>query len=230
MENEDIKEAKPEEKQKKKKVSNKKKKLTQADIKKYSSTQIDHVILKIKANERKYTIITVCLILVIFLSSSYIIFSSVQKRDNLKAAFKSGSLYYEFDDEVPGFSDTIEFIDEEPLSDSDGLKTKAYKIKLYNSSFDTKKYKIYIYDDLDVAAADQCKDNFIKRDFIKYSLDGKGFSFLESDDKKEILEGEISGKKTVNYTLHVWISDTYSDSSTHYHGKIIIKEIDEKKE
>ena len=52
---------------KKNKKSAKKKKLTQADIKKYSSTEIDHVILKIKANERKYKIISVTVILLLFL-------------------------------------------------------------------------------------------------------------------------------------------------------------------
>ena len=44
---------KDEKKQNKEKKVKKKKKLKQSDIKKYSSNQIDHVILKIKANERK---------------------------------------------------------------------------------------------------------------------------------------------------------------------------------
>ena len=61
---------KDEKKQNKEKKVKKKKKLKQSDIKKYSSNQIDHVILKIKANERKYTIITVSVILVVFLISS----------------------------------------------------------------------------------------------------------------------------------------------------------------
>ena len=104
-----------------------KKKLTQADIKKYSSTQIDHVILKIKANERKYTIISVCIILFAFLVCSYIIFSAIQE-SNVKPTFKVGKLYYEFNETKNGLGDVISLVDVSPISDKDGMKTKTYTI------------------------------------------------------------------------------------------------------
>lgn len=210
----------------KKKTKRVNKKLTQADIKKYPSNQIDHVILKIKANEKKYTIITVCAILVIFLSSSYIVFSSIQKA-NVKPVFKTGSLSYEFGETKNGLGDVISFVDASPLKDEDGLKTKNYKIKIKNNSNVSKKYKIFIVDDEEMIYYDKCSDKTVERSFIRYSLDNHDIYSLAEEDVA-IISDKLDANETVQYTLKVWISDSYSRTDDiHYHGKIVVKQ-DEK--
>lgn len=210
----------------KSKTKNAKKKLTQADIKKYPSNQIDHVIYKIKANERKYTIIIVCVILVIFLSCSYIIFSSIQKA-NVKPVFKIGSLSYEFGETRNGLGDIISLVDVSPLKDEDGLKTKRYKIKIRNNSKVSKEYRIFIIDDKEMIQYDECSDKLVERNFIRYSLDDKNISSLDDEDVA-IVSGKLKPNETVQYTLKVWISDNYSHTDgLHYHGKIVVKQ-DEK--
>lgn len=210
----------------KKKTKRVNKKLTQADIKKYPSNQIDHVILKIKANERKYTIITVCAILVIFLSCSYIVFSSIQKA-NVKPVFKTGSLSYEFGETKNGLGDIISFVDVSPLKDEDGLKTKNYKIKIKNDSKVSKKYKIFIVDDEEMIQYDKCSDKIVERSFIRYSLDNHDIYSL-GDEDVAVISGKLEANETVQYTLKVWISDNYSRTDNiHYHGRIVVKQ-DEK--
>lgn len=53
-----------------------KSKLTQADIKKYSSSQLDHVILKIQAEEKRYTFLLVLFFFLLICCISFFMFSS----------------------------------------------------------------------------------------------------------------------------------------------------------
>ncbi len=200
-----------------------KKKLTQADIKKYSSTQIDHVILKIKANERKYTIISVCIILFAFLVCSYIIFSAIQE-SNVKPTFKVGKLYYEFNETKNGLGDVISLVDISPISDKDGMKTKTYTIKLYNSGKEKQKFKIFISDDKEMIAFDECSDKVVERDFIKYSINDKKALALDNDEEVSIISSTLAPKESRIYTIRCWVSDTYTKSDVvHYHGTISVR-------
>ncbi len=200
-----------------------KKKLTQADIKKYSSTQIDHVILKIKANERKYTIISVCIILFAFLVCSYIIFSAIQG-SNVKPTFKVGKLYYEFNETKNGLGDVISLVDVSPISDKDGMKTKTYTVKLYNSGKEKQKFKIFISDDKEMIAFDECSDKVVKRNFIKYSINDKKALVLDNDEEVSIISSTLAPKESRIYTIRCWVSDTYTKSDVvHYHGTISVR-------
>lgn len=200
-----------------------KKKLTQADIKKYSSTQIDHVILKIKANERKYTIVSVCIILFAFLVCSYIIFSAIQE-SNVKPTFKVGKLYYEFNETKNGLGDVISLVDVSPISDKDGMKTKTYTIKLYNSGKEKQKFKIFISDDKEMIAFDECSDKVVERDFIKYSINDKKALALDNDEEVSIISSTLAPKESRIYTIRCWVSDTYTKSDVvHYHGTISVR-------
>lgn len=200
-----------------------KKKLTQADIKKYSSTQIDHVILKIKANERKYTIISVCIILFAFLVCSYIIFSAIQE-SNVKPTFKVGKLYYEFNETKNGLGDVISLVDVSPISDKDGMKTKTYTVKLYNSGKEKQKFKIFISDDKEMIAFDECSDKVVKRNFIKYSINDKKALVLDNDEEVSIISSTLAPKESRIYTIRCWVSDTYTKSDVvHYHGTISVR-------
>lgn len=214
---------KKEDKKTKTNVKKDKKKLTQADIKKYSSTQIDHVILKIKANERKYTIISVCIILFAFLVCSYIIFSAIQE-SNVKPTFKVGKLYYEFNETKNGLGDVISLVDVSPISDKDGMKTKTYTIKLYNSGKEKQKFKVFISDDKEMIAFDECSDKVVERNFIKYSINDKKALALDNDEEVSIISSTLAPKESRIYTIRCWVSDTYTKSDVvHYHGTISVR-------
>ena len=212
---------------KEKKVE-KKKKLKQSDIKKYSSNQIDHVILKIKANERKYTIITVSVILVVFLISSYFVFSKIQK-SKYDSVFRTGSLYYEFGKNSTGLGDTINLVDTLPLSDNEGLKTKKYTVKIRNKADVEKTFQIFISDDEEMIKYDECSNRLTDRKYVKYSVNDEEASYLEEKDLP-VIEGVIKPNEELSYDLHVFVGDAYNlNKKVHYHGRIVIKEKSEKK-
>ncbi len=221
------KDKKIEKKQSKEKKVKKKRKLKQSDIKKYSSNQIDHVILKIKANERKYTIITVSVILIVFLFSSYFVFSKIQttKSDTI---FRTGSLYYEFGKKNTGLGDTINLVDTLPLSDEEGLKTKKYIVKVYNKSDAEKTFQIFISDDEEMIKYDECSQKITDRKYVKYSVNGGEAIYLDEKDLP-VIERVIKPKEKIIYDLYVFVGEEYNlNKKIHYHGRIVVKEKNEK--
>ena len=206
-----------------KKSKKTKKSLTQADIKKYSSTQIDHVILKIKANERKYTIISVCVILTVFLVCSYFVFSAIQN-SSVKPTFKIGRLYYEFNETDNGLGDVISLVDVLPISDKEGLKTKTYTVRLYNSADEKTKFNIFILDDKEMVSFDGCSDKVVDRQFIKYIVNDRKILVLSDNEEDSIISGELGPKESRTYVIKCWISNTYlKNTGVHYHGTISVR-------
>lgn len=227
MKKEEIKEEKVSSSKNKPRTVKKKKKLKQSDIKKYSSNQIDHVILKIKANERKYTIITVSIILFVFLVSSYFVFSKIQKTQS-DAVFRTGSLYYEFGNSTTGLGDTINLVDTLPLTDDEGLKTKKYVVKIRNNADVEKTFQIFISDDEEMIKYDECSNKLTDRKYVRYSVDGESVLSLESEDIP-VVEDKLGPKNEVTYNLRVFIGEDYNlNKKIHYHGRIVIKEKQEK--
>lgn len=223
--------------EKEKKISNKSKslkkrarngtKLTQADIKKYSMNELDHVILKIKANEVKYTIISVLIILLVFFLVSYIIFSSVQERISHNV-LKNGNLYIEFQTRENGLGDIIDLVDVD-TDDSSKDVLDTYKVTITNDSSEERKYQVFIVDDVDMIKVDGCHDIFLDRSFLMYNINDGVEMSLSDDSEKSVIFGTLGGKKSVTYTIKVWVSDTYLENP-HYHGKIVVKQVNEEKD
>lgn len=211
---------------KKLKRFNKKKKLTQADIKKYSMNELDHVILKIKANEVKYTVISVFIMLFLFLTIVFIAFSSVQRRDKHNI-LKDGSLYIEFKERENGLGDIIDLVDVDTFGDSKKV-LDTYRVTITNDSKEDHKFQIFIQDDLDMIEIDDCKDIFLDRAYLRYSIN-EGATMTLKEDEDSIIFGTLNGNGKITYTIKVWVSDTYI-GSPHYHGKIVVKEVNEEKD
>lgn len=204
----------------------KKKKLTQADIKKYPMNELDHVILKIKANEVKYTVIFVFVILIFFFVITFFTFSSVQKKARYNI-LRDGDLSIEFRERENGLGDIIDLVDVSTYGDSkEALDT--YRVTITNNSKDAHKFQIFIQDDIDMIEIDDCEDIFLDRAFLRYSVNDGGTMVL-GDEKNSVIFGTLSGNSKITYTIKVWVSDTYT-GSPHYHGKIVVKEVNEEKD
>ncbi len=212
------------EKQKKFKKTRKKKKLTQADIKKYPMTELDHVILKIKANETKYTIISVIIILLVFFMVIFMVSISVQKKDKYNT-LRDEHLVIKFRERENGLGNIVDLVDTKKYSDSKKV-LDTYRVTITNDSEDAHKFKIFIKDDKEMIELDNCQDIFLNRSFLRYSINN-GKTFALGDNEDSIIFGTLSPYAKVTYDIKVWVSDTYLDDP-HYHGKIIVKQIVDK--
>ena len=108
-------------------------KLRQQDIKKYSNTEIDHVILKIKEKELQYTVLCVSIIVFIVLVSGYVIFSAIQNTSS-NNTLRNGNLLIDYKDTKYGFGDVVTIRSINPLSDDKGKKLNNYQIKVSNKT------------------------------------------------------------------------------------------------
>ena len=226
LENEDTSEQVIKKKSVIKRKRRKKKRLKQSDIKKYPMNNLDHVISKIKANEVKYTVISVIVILIIFFIIAYIIFSSVQERVSHNV-LKHGSLYIEFKENENGLGDIIDLVDVEKYNSSSSV-FNTYEVTITNSSDEDKMYEIFIEDDKDMIEIDKCNNIFLDRTYLRYNINNGTDMLLSSDMNENIIFGTLSGGKSVTYKIKVWVSDTYLDNP-HYHGKLVVKQYSDKK-
>lgn len=204
-----------------KKIKAKKNRLKQSDVKKYSMGELDHVISKIKANEVKYTIISVLFMLIVLFIIAYMIFSSVLERVNYNI-LQHRDLLIQFSENENGLGDIIDLVNVNTYSSSNQV-LDVYEVSITNSSDVAKKYKVFIEDDLDMIEIDKCQDIFLDRSFLRYSINGGDIRALRDNDS--IIFGTLKAKETVTYKIKVWVSDIYSDTP-HYHGKFVVKQVD----
>ena len=143
------------------------KKLTQGDIKKYSNTQLDHVIERIKEQESKFTAILVTVILVSLLLAFYSIFSSIQDSTS-QYVLKSNNLTVTYKEKDSNMGDVISFVNDDALSDNDGMKSDDYRVFITNTSDRSVIYNIEVVDDLDMMSHDNCNNKKIGGKYSAY--------------------------------------------------------------
>jgi len=208
---------------KKKKKSSKR--LTQADIKKYSNGQIDHVILKIKAKERQYTIISVIAVLLITSFILLLSFSSVQKEEG-RMVFEVENLEIQYQSHGQELSNIVSLVNLHPLSDKDGLKTEKYSFSVTNTGKKKSSYQVCIIDDIEMIELDECFQNLVDRKFVKYSVDGKNIFRLTENEEDCIIADDLDPNKTKKYQLNFFISEEFTKiKNSHFHAKIVVKKI-----
>lgn len=210
------------------KTSNRKikRKLNIRDINKNSSSEVGHVIIKIKTRELEFTILVVIIFLILISSFSYLIFSSVQKREKHNT-LKSGTLMIDYSDIETGMGDVVTLVGEEVKKNS----SEVYEFEITNSSNNDVKYQIILQDDLEMVEIDQCYNSLVEKDDIKFILnegETKSLSSVYKKNKYILDAAEVQAKEKKEYKLRIWIYNNEDNINKHYHGKIVVKQIKEK--
>ena len=200
------------------------------DINKNSANEVGHVIAKIKTRELVFTFLGVIIFLVLISSFSYIVFSSVQKRENYNT-LKSGTLIIDYSDIKTGMGDVVTLIGEENITDKKVMSSDVYEFKVTNSSNKIVKYEIILQDDLEMIEIDQCKNSLVEKENVQFSLNGSAVKKLSSVYKKNryvltTTKVEANGKQ--DYKLRIFMDNNENTIDKHYHGKIVVREIKEK--
>ena len=199
-------------------------KLRQQDIKKYSKTDIDHVILKIKEKELQYTILCVSIIVFIVLVSGYVIFSAIQDTSS-NNTLRSGNLLIDYKDTKYGFGDVVTMREINPLSDDKGKKLNNYQIKVSNKTIKDINYVVKLAYDQEMMELDECSDRYLALSNIKYSINNSGALVLENEKEEIVYKGKVRAHDENVLNISIWVSDTYKeDLNKHFHGKFIIEE------
>lgn len=177
----------------------------------------------ITGNKKIVLIIFFVLVLLFGVTYSFFFLKISSSKNNVLVA---GSLSVSLDE---NFSNEINISNAIPMSDSDGLETKAYSFSLKNDGTISSEYSIYL---------DDMKIDFDKKrmndNYIRYSLEKNGVSAnssLLSDcgtNQNRVLDNGIISKNTTNtYVLRLWI-DSNADNDvmgTVFKGHIRIEAI-----
>lgn len=192
-----------------------KKKLTQADIKKYSSSQLDYVILKIQAEERRYTLLLVLFFFLLICGGSYIVFSSFSL-----AEFSNDSLY--ITEQMVGNTsfDQIEVSPSSLLSDEQALNTVVpFEFQVENDGEEELVYRVRLIDDQESGE--------INKDYLRYSINHDAPRALSVLDQGDLVVGVLAPHDSITHLLQIWYSDAASGISSlnTYQGRIVVEAI-----
>ncbi len=183
---------------------------------------------KIFKRELTLTIISIVGVTIIMLGGSYSIFSQITRADD-SSVLKTGTLALEFNDTDEGLGNIINLNGEYPISDDEGLEKKPYTFKITNTGSINASYKIRILDDSSMIDEDGCINELLRKEVIKYSIDGESPLLLSNASEGVIKTGTLEGGGSAVHSIKMWISDLAdnSDLGKHYHGKILVEAVQE---
>ena len=168
------------------------------------------------------TLFSILGVTIISLGSAYAVFTSVSKSADYNV-IKVGTLNIDFGEDS---SNTIDLSGQYPMSDEEGLKLKPYTFTIKNTGTLTADYEVFIQDDQDMISKDNCTNNQLNKDYIRYKLDTGTPANLSSlaGSNYKIASGSLEPNGSVTYTLYVWIREGVGNDvlSKHYHGKIVV--------
>lgn len=168
------------------------------------------------------TLFSILGVTIISLGSAYAVFTSVSKSADYNV-IKVGTLNIDFGEDS---SNTIDLSGQYPMSDEEGLKLTPYVFTITNTGTLTADYEVYIQDDQDMISKDNCTNNQLNKDYIRYKLDTGTPANLSSlaDSNYKIATGSLEAGGSATYTLYVWIREGVGNDvlNKHYHGKIVV--------
>lgn len=186
------------------------------------------IIKTIQKREVEFTILSVVGILILLVSSSYALFSSVQKAQEYNS-IKVGSFQINFTDTDDGLGNTINLNGAYPVSDAEGQATTPYTFKIKNIGSIDATYTIKLQDDEDMINADNCSEKLLDKSKLKYSVNGDLPNILSTTESSNytIITGKLGAGKEKTYSLRAWIDELAGNEvlGKHYHGKIVIESV-----
>jgi len=201
----------------------KNKKLKKNDINRNGSVEVRHSIDKIKAQERKYTVILVVFFMLLFCGIGYatLTFNKNAIVSDLKGGRESSLATRE---EFTSSGELITLSSDSVLSDRAGLETKEYSVSLENNTSKNVKYQILLENDFFAIHNCGCTDTMIDNQFIRYSIDGANPQNFT--DTGIIYEGELTSEEKRDVSIKLWLTEnaTVGDND-HFHGHFILKKI-----
>lgn len=197
------------------------KKLKKNDINRNGAVEIRHSIDRIKAQERKYTVILVIFFMILFCAIGY---ATLTFNKNTIVSDLKGGKESAIGEEFTSFGELVTLTSDHVLSDEKGLKSKKYNISLKNNSSVAVKYQIVLDKDLFMVNNCGCTNSKIDGKFIRYSVEKAGAKSLSANGV--IYEGELASGKDDSISVRLWLTEKTSlGENDHFHGHFIVKKV-----
>lgn len=193
------------------------KKLKKEAIIRNSSNQVSHTIQKIKANERKYTMILVSFFFLLFCFIGYF---TLRVHESFDTHYNDN-----VQEEKHGISTSgkmVTLTDQSIVSDSLGLQSEGFPFVVENYEEKTVHYRVILVNDEFVAQDCGCSERLFPISAIHYSLDSRLIQTLQSSNV--LYEGDIAPKDSEVFSIKLWIDNSLSfPVDSHFHGRFDIE-------
>lgn len=180
---------------------------------------------KAVSRELKHSILSIFLVVIVILSSSFAIFTSIQKSENYNS-ITVGILKVDF---LQDTINTLNLNGAYPIPDVNGLETEGYSFKISNTGNLNAQYKIRIVDDTEMISEDECSSNQLDKSEIKVSInDGTPFLLDSKSSSDYVVElASLAPGNMKEYTIKIWIDENAGNKvlGKHYHGKIVVDSV-----
>ena len=161
--------------------------------------------------------ISILTVLIIFIGSSYALFSKTQSALN-KNEYQTGVLQIEYS------SDSTLTINPIPMTDANGEALTPYIFTITNTGTLDYQYDLKLLTDSTYVASHGCANNQTPAQYIKVKLDDSEPVLLSNLTSGTIISDEtLAAGASKTYNLRMWldISSPNSIIGTHFHGKIV---------
>ena len=199
---------------------NNRKKITKKKLENYNYKEV--ALTKMAKRQLFVTLLSIIGVTVISLGSAYAVFTSISRSAEYNV-IKVGTLNIDFGADS---SNTINLTGQYPMSDEEGVMLTPYTFTITNTGTLTADYEVFIQDDQDMITHDNCANNQLNKDYIRYKLDTGNPINLSSiaGSNYRIATGTLEAGGSVTYTLYVWIREGVGNDvlNKHYHGKIVV--------
>ncbi len=180
---------------------------------------------KAVSREMKHSIISIFVVVLIVISSSFAIYTAVEKSNDYNT-ITVGILKVDF------YQDTINTLNLNgayPTSDADGMRQDGYSFKISNTGNLNAQYKIRILDDAEMISRDGCLSNQLDKRNIRVSInDGTPFTLEAKKSQGYTIElADLAPSNVKEYNIKIWIDEKSGNEvlGKHYHGKIVIDSV-----
>ena len=181
-------------------------------------------------------VISVVVVFLIMLGTSYAVFSSVNSSSDYNG-ITVGNLHIKYGDE----SGAIALSDSYPLTDEEGLQSTAYTFSIQNVGSLASTYTVKLLDDTAVINGEEKTDEeminkLLDKNDLKVSVNGEAPVILEnlSIDNYAIFNGTLQPGETKKISVRVWIKSDASNnifiknedgslSGKYFFGKITVE-------
>lgn len=202
----------------------KEEKLKIEDIKKNPDIEKKHFIHKFIEHEHEIMLGTTALFMVLICFVIYVGAITIENKDKFEIYY-DGSLKIQYNKDLYGVSDVVSLNEENIVSGEEGKKA-GFKFSITNDSLVSVRYKVLLEIDHNMIELDECKDNLVNDDALRFSInDGEGLSLSELEEEGYLIKsGVIRSSKTKDYELKMWIDkDSMEDiKKNHFHAKIVV--------
>ncbi len=192
------------------------------DINKNSNQDLGHTIRGIKANERKYTIILVCIFMIIFIIIGYFNFRVDNRLINTDQVLYRNVL--------SASSMSVTLNNTYIKNDNIGKNDNPYIVNVNNNTGSDINYKVELIRNEKENELCKCGNNLLDINNIKYSIDGGDVSLLNTNGNGDtvVVTGTLKSGMSKSYDIRLWVSDDISKNEDyHFHGYFKVVKIED---